>query len=530
MIFSHYPFLPRVKIDFILTAIMLYVNSSSAFVMKKGIYLKAEYMLKYWKILLIGAAMFAYFLGVFINIVADPDLWGYLAFGRLFWESGSFPFRDVFSYVPTKEIWVYHEWLTGVLFYPIYKYSGAMGLQILRYIIVLMTLGLVSVTAVKRGARPLPIFIILFLTGNAITDGYSPVRAQVFTYFFFVLSIYILESFKKDRNPVRLWWLLPVQLIWCNVHGGFVAGLGIIGLYAVGEGLTGQRFLPYVRIMILSTVVTLINPYGIDYWIYTFQALNMPRPDIVEWMSIPMAIINGKYTGTGVLFIVIFLISFLLIIRYRQRSLTDILVLTVTAYLGFKHIRHSIFFFLIFGAYTPVFFSDILDALKHDLKKLKRMPRLVKSLSTVSIVLFAFLTAASFCKFIFNPVFDLRTPSPYYPVGAIEWIKSHHWRGNILPHFDWGEFILWHCYPACHVGMDGRYETVYESDVSEQYSSFLHGREGWQTFLRKYPHTMVLIKINSRTDALMRREPEWQIAYEDEVCVLFLRKEDKSVN
>ena len=32
---------------------------------------------------------------------ADPDLWGYLAFGRLFWDQRAFPYLDVFAYVPT---------------------------------------------------------------------------------------------------------------------------------------------------------------------------------------------------------------------------------------------------------------------------------------------------------------------------------------------------------------------------------------------------------------------------------------------
>jgi hypothetical protein len=32
---------------------------------------------------------------------ADPDLWGYLAFGRLFWGQDHFPYQDVFAYVPT---------------------------------------------------------------------------------------------------------------------------------------------------------------------------------------------------------------------------------------------------------------------------------------------------------------------------------------------------------------------------------------------------------------------------------------------
>ena len=38
---------------------------------------------------------------------ADPDLWGYLAFGRLFWGQGQFPYLDVFAYVPTLKPWVY---------------------------------------------------------------------------------------------------------------------------------------------------------------------------------------------------------------------------------------------------------------------------------------------------------------------------------------------------------------------------------------------------------------------------------------
>ena len=32
---------------------------------------------------------------------ADPDLWGYMSFGRLFWQSQKFPYQDVFSYTPT---------------------------------------------------------------------------------------------------------------------------------------------------------------------------------------------------------------------------------------------------------------------------------------------------------------------------------------------------------------------------------------------------------------------------------------------
>jgi len=86
--------------------------------------------------------------------VADPDLWGYLSFGRLFWHSNKFPYQDVFAYVPTLNPWVYHEWLTGVLFYPLYQILGGPGLQILKYCLILATMGLVYLTARRRGAHP----------------------------------------------------------------------------------------------------------------------------------------------------------------------------------------------------------------------------------------------------------------------------------------------------------------------------------------------------------------------------------------
>jgi hypothetical protein len=72
--------------------------------------------------------------------------------------------------------------------------------------------------------------------------------------------------------------------------------------------------------------------------------------------------------------------------------------------------------------------------------------------------------------------------------------------------------------------MDGRYETVYEEEFSREYFDFQAGRGNWKTFLRKYPHEMVLLKANTKTHLLMLREPSWQVVYSDQGSVLFLRK------
>ena len=465
----------------------------------------------------------ALYLGVFSSSAADPDLWGYLAFGRLFWENGSFPYHDVFSYTPTKTIWIYHEWLTGILFFPVYKIFGAGGLQLLKYLLGMTTVGLVYATAIRRKARPIFALLALILAGNLIKFGYSPVRAQVFTFLFFILSLYLLDNARTYKNWKYLWWLVPIELVWCNLHGGFVVGLGMIGLYALGEAFSGRKYLPYAAILLIATLVTFINPYGYEYWGYMAQAVLMPRPEIGEWNNVFSAVLSGEYRGYGILYVIVFLVSVPLILWYPKRDLTAGIVLSVTAIMGFLHIRHILFFALAFGAYLPVVLTEFWESLKSDPEIVKRYSRFRMIGLTLIILIVCYAVGSSFFRFVSGTPFDLRASSRYYPVGAVEVIKKYNLKGNILPYFEWGEYLLWTLYPDSKVGMDGRYETVYKDEVCRDYFDFLFARENWRNFLNKYPPHMVLVRSESKISSLLANDPDWSLAYAGEGSTLFLR-------
>ena len=53
---------------------------------------------------LFSLLMLLVILNALSGTVADPDLWGYMAFGRLFWETGGFPHHDTSTYVPTLKV------------------------------------------------------------------------------------------------------------------------------------------------------------------------------------------------------------------------------------------------------------------------------------------------------------------------------------------------------------------------------------------------------------------------------------------
>jgi hypothetical protein len=469
------------------------------------------------------AGCYLIFVALFSRSLADNDLWGYLAFGRIFWEEGYFPYHDIFSYTPTKPLWIYHEWLTGVFFYAVFKFSGPVGLQLLRYITIILAVYFIYLTAIKRGGSPISALIALLPAAVLISFGYVPVRAQVFTYLFFILTLYILEVARQDKKRQVLWWLIPIQILWCNFHGGFLAGIGVIFLYAAGEGAAGKKFLPFVKTGIVASFATLINPYGFKYWVFMCQAVSMTRPEITEWMSVFAAIKMHVQAAPVCIFVCLSIFCLILFGFRRKHDITDILVVIVILYLGYKHIRHSVLFGLVFGAYVPVVLSECWKGWKEKFvffTSRQWMPKVF--LLAFFLTIYGFINPS--LSSTLTPSFNISIPSSHYPIGALRFLQARNFRGNVLPHFDWGEFLVWTCYPYCKVAMDGRYETVYKEDINQEYFDFLMGRENWRAFLVKYPHDVVLIKPNTRTYFLMLREPLWRLAYSDLGCALFLLK------
>lgn len=483
-----------------------------------------------WKVPFFGVALYLLFVVLFSNDVADYDLWGYLSFGRVFVEWGYFPFQDIFSYTPTKPVWVYHEWLTGVLFYLIYKYSGPIGLQFLRYSVVLITLFFMYRTAVQRGATPVWSLTALIPAALLISFGYVPVRAQIFTYLFFILTLYYLEYARKTQEWLRLAWLIPVDILWCNLHGGFPAGLVLPFLYGFGEGIAGRKARPYFISGAAGALATLVNPYGADYWRFILHAVTMPRWNINEWASLYRAINENIYVVPASIFVVLAFITLFLYVFRGKRDYVEWLLVAATLYAGIKHIRHTVFFGLVFGSYLPLVLSDSWQRFQktkfsvHKRKLSNKAWSCFPAAVLTSVFVMVYLVGNPMLACRAFPAMGLATPSPEFPAGAWKWIKENRFSGNILPNFEWGEFFIWYFSPSCRVAMDGRYETVYPEEVTGEYFDFLAGKEGGRAFLEKYPHDLVVIRPDSGGNFLMQAEKNWKKVFSDIGCVIYLRE------
>jgi hypothetical protein len=468
------------------------------------------------------------------NTTADADLWGYLSFGRLYWKTGNFPYQDVFAYLPTLNPWIYHEWLTGVIFYPLYQALGAPGLQALKYALGFTTLWIIFATARRRGAGTVAAIVTLFLVQGFLATGYSPVRAQVFTYAFFPLTLYILETARLTGRLHILWLLVPIQVVWANLHGGFLAGLGLIFLYGLGEALSRRPFYPFGGILALAGLATLINPYGLKYWGYMISGISLPRSEITEWVSVWGAYQRGVFFNEFLIFSLVLAITLLFYIWARRWELTPILVFVFVTYLGLRHLRHQVFFYLVLGAYLPSPLTSFLQVMRSDphLQIIRHsMVRIMATLLGALIVLFYAYQTSMQEPFSLKlpPLPKAQTKSQiYYPTGAVAYIKEYRLTGNLLTEFNWGEYLIWTLYPQCHVSLDGRYETVYPQTICLDYFDFINGRANWQDFLKKYPPAMILIDSRSKIYDLLKNDRSWLQVYKDAGAALFLPSKEQT--
>jgi hypothetical protein len=101
-----------------------------------------------------------------------------------------------------------------------------------------------------------------------------------------------------------------------------------------------------------------------------------------------------------------------------------------------------------------------------------------------------------------------------YPVGAVNYLADHHFRGNIMAPFRKGAYVSWKLYPNVKVSLDSRYEVAYSEDWIERVFRFYEAREGWADTLAAYPTDVVLAPTSSPILPQLR-QAGWKAVYAD---------------
>ena len=475
-------------------------------------------------VLLVFIALFA----MAVRAPADTDMWWHLGAGRAIVTTGRIPYADEFSFTARGRPWTDVQWLAQVGMYQARTLGGDAALAVVTAILVV--LAFVFMYPQMEGPPFLRAFVLV-LVATASSVIWSP-RPQMLSFVLLGVTGYVVYLLKW-RQVNRLWMLIPLFVLWANVHGGYALGLMLIGSVVAGETLnrlTGRADAPEVMtwreigllagVGILSGIALLVNPYTVGTWTLPFRTVGIKALQgfIQEWASPDF---HNLYEQP----ILWLLFGLLAVVGFsgRRWDWSDLVVVVVFGYSAFLARRNIAPLALVIG---PVLTRQLQPVVTSVLAQV-RLPASVRedvrpALSSVLnwLILVLVVSAALVkCNVALSPQMIDKAQEQTLPVRAVEWLKESRLTGPMYNSYNWGGYLLW-ALPEEPVFVDGRTD-LYDDEFLHQYLQVMFVRPGWQEVLDRYSVRLTLTERDSFLATLLATQPGWRQAYSDDQAVIY---------
>src|SRR3954447_13056163 len=183
----------------------------------------AGFVLPAW--FLLGAGEFAFLLANGNSLLNDPDTYWHIAVGKWILDNKTFPRVDTYSFTKAGEPWISTSWLAQVLYAGSYAVGDWAGPVILASACIAVTFALLTFILGRR-IRSIHT-IMIALAAVAVSASHFLARPHVVALPVMLAWVNGLVGASERREPPSF-WLLPLMVLWANLHGGFVFGLALI--------------------------------------------------------------------------------------------------------------------------------------------------------------------------------------------------------------------------------------------------------------------------------------------------------------
>jgi hypothetical protein len=400
---------------------------------------------------------------------ADPDLWGHLRFGLDMLASKSIVVADSYSFTANRT-WINHEWLAELLMGIGFASFGALGLNLLKLAFIAVVGGVALMIARQERASPIARDLYVALTLFATYSRTQVVRPQLFSVAIFCALLCLLRETARGRARV-IWYVPLLFAAWVNLHGGWIVGLAVLGVWMLGEACERRSLrwtVQLTAIGALALLATLLNPYGVGLWRFLADTVGPDRPDITDWkplLQLPPAIL--------VIESILPLLAIAALWRersWRRASLRDIAVLGLLLVATLRIGRVDAFLQAAIAIFLARPIVGLLNAGALKVRGLFQRPSLL--VGVTALVLAGYTVVAGVSRLRVINVAGSWIPDRT----AADFLRENRRGARVLTWFDWGEYALWQLSPAgIRVSMDGRRETVYSARVIHDHERFYHG-------------------------------------------------------
>lgn len=488
--------------------------------------------------------LFVVFYGACISglVLKEPDICFLLASGRWIVEHGfTLPTTDPFSW--TAELvgqdYVIEKWLTEVIFYELFHWTGAAGLLVFDAIILTLTFVVMPYRLLRlNGVTGFPALSITFLA-TLVSFSHLAVRPEIFSFLFTAIILELL--IRMHRHRVAIHWptliaLTAITALWSNLHTLFLLALMILAWESVctfAERLLffkgSERKINWTApiSLITCTLATLINPYGIRLWQYLPVIFGSFNDTNNEMQPLTMATLEkSPLAYPFVLFALIALILLLMKGLRRSAEEGDLFFrsLIIGGIAGGVKAMRSIpvaDLFLVAGL-ARVLGKPSNELLPFGGDKFEFGNPF--DAAWISICSIAAGAGAFLMTTIIPPVIPQSSTAFEVPMQAAEFIANSPPRGHMLndPHF--GNVLMWNAKDAPPVFIDSRYN-LYGNGLLQDYWTMVLMRPNWDKLMEKYGIDWVFLPPSLPLAKSLASHQDWHLDFQDKAAVVISRKQ-----
>ncbi|MCB1258107.1 MAG: hypothetical protein KDB26_13420 [Microthrixaceae bacterium] len=442
--------------------------------------------------------------------LSDNSFLTHLATGRVLLDSG-LPGTNPFLY--SSESFPIPSYWWSLILATVEKLTGGAGIRVLTAL-GSAALGVLIVRLASRSDSTSIESVGESVTGDTVSEGRSLLAIVVPTVLATVCVMPFLNSrpqlpgfillaltvliWNERRSP---WWLVPVFAAWVNVHGTWLYGIAILGLFGVAE-LVEQRRVNSKRVLALGAAVT-GTVLGGALYPRAFEIMLLPtrqfgneteraalrlyrewRPVAVDdplfWLLIGLglvAVFGSVQSGSG--------------LQRRWASAISAIGLVV---LGLSGVRM-----------VPIAAIALVPIVSSSLSRLGTIEMVKGRVATVLGTLGLIVIAGAIVHSAVGPSYDLRT----YPTAMVDRMVDADLIGGdtkSLTHDYVGNFLEWRLGTEANTFVDDRPGAQTFID----YATILGANKGWQQALTKAdPDVIIWNEQYRELPQKLRGSSEW---------------------
>jgi hypothetical protein len=459
------------------------------------------------------------------RLLYDGDTALHTRTGDFILDHGRVPTTDPFSFTKPGERWFAFQWLTGVVFAALNRASGLKGIVLLCGVVIALYLTiLLRDMVVARGTNGLFAILLVMIAANASIIHYHA-RPHLFTLLFLTVANALIGSDRRTPSW-RIWLLIPLTILWTNMHSGFPALLAVVALLAGGSVLSREwvKARRYAGVLAGCLGATLINPNGIALHLHIARFLNNPwaMANISEYQS-PVFRSEAMSLYMGLLFAGLIACG-----RYiERRQWAECFWIVFFAAASLTSARH-----------VPLYIVTALPLIGQTLTEYGRQLCAGKSAASAAGVLHEFAEKASSkiaapsvwiavviaCVALFTGAhsWPRDLSGKYFPRSIVAKHQEQLASARVFTTDQWGDYLLWKGYPRQRVFMDGRSD-FFGEEIGRDYAIIGNAQPGWRERLDHYRVNMLLVPAGTALSELVEHDSAWRIVDRDDQAVLLER-------